>query len=165
MGILDDAIRDHLELKRRRGADQSEIERAEREALDPVRRHPERFADPIERDDNAAVEEQGELDADRSGRVDERVGVGQPPNEQGGPQPPHDESGGVSSRPRRRFRFGSRSPSPEPVSEDISNQETVEYQMCADALPATDTPSLGERSRHERRRSEQDSAGDFATDR
>jgi hypothetical protein len=38
MGILDDAIREHLELKRRRGADPAEIERAEREALGPVRR-------------------------------------------------------------------------------------------------------------------------------
>jgi hypothetical protein len=38
MGILDDAIRDHLELKRRRGADPADIERMEREALGPVRR-------------------------------------------------------------------------------------------------------------------------------
>jgi hypothetical protein len=36
MGLLDDAIRDHLELKRRRGADPSEIAREEREALEPV---------------------------------------------------------------------------------------------------------------------------------
>lgn len=38
MGLLDDAIREHLELKRRRGADPNEIERLEREALGPVRR-------------------------------------------------------------------------------------------------------------------------------
>ena len=36
MGLLDEAIRDHLELKRRRGADPSEIARAEQEALEPV---------------------------------------------------------------------------------------------------------------------------------
>lgn len=41
MGLLDDAIREHLELKRRRGADPTEIERAEREALGPVRKVPE----------------------------------------------------------------------------------------------------------------------------
>ncbi len=41
MGLLDDAIREHLDLKRRRGADPAEIERAEREALGPVRRAPE----------------------------------------------------------------------------------------------------------------------------
>src|SRR6516165_2126185 len=40
MGFLDDAIREHLDLKRRRGGDPTEIERAEREALGPVRRDP-----------------------------------------------------------------------------------------------------------------------------
>ena len=40
MGFLDDAIREHLDLKRRRGADPTEVERAEREALGPVRRDP-----------------------------------------------------------------------------------------------------------------------------
>jgi hypothetical protein len=40
MGLLDDAIREHLELKRRRGTDPREIERLEREALGPVRRGP-----------------------------------------------------------------------------------------------------------------------------
>ena len=39
MGLLDDAIREHLDLKRRRGGDPAEIERAEREALGPVRRN------------------------------------------------------------------------------------------------------------------------------
>jgi hypothetical protein len=38
MGLLDDAIREHLDLKRRRGADPSEIAREEAEALGPVRR-------------------------------------------------------------------------------------------------------------------------------
>jgi len=34
MGLLDDAIREHLELKRRRGADPGEVAREEREVLD-----------------------------------------------------------------------------------------------------------------------------------
>lgn len=38
MGLLDDAIREHLDLKRRSGGDPAEIERLEREALGPVRR-------------------------------------------------------------------------------------------------------------------------------
>lgn len=38
MGLLDEAIREHLELKRLRGAADSEIDRLEREALGPVRR-------------------------------------------------------------------------------------------------------------------------------
>jgi hypothetical protein len=41
MGLLDDAIREHLELKRRNGADASEVARQEREALGPARRGPE----------------------------------------------------------------------------------------------------------------------------
>jgi hypothetical protein len=35
MGLLDDAIREHLELKRRRGADAHEVEHQEQEALGP----------------------------------------------------------------------------------------------------------------------------------
>ncbi len=44
MGLLDDAIREHLELKRRRGADPGEVAREQHEALDPVPREA-RFAD------------------------------------------------------------------------------------------------------------------------
>src|SRR4051794_19422946 len=40
MGLLDDAIREHLELKRQHGAPDEEIERAEQEALGPARRDP-----------------------------------------------------------------------------------------------------------------------------
>jgi hypothetical protein len=38
MGLLDEAIREHLDLKRRRGADPAEVARQEQEALGPVRR-------------------------------------------------------------------------------------------------------------------------------
>ncbi len=38
MGLLDDAIREHLDLKRLRGADPGEVAREQREALDPVPR-------------------------------------------------------------------------------------------------------------------------------
>src|SRR3954471_3528056 len=38
MGLLDDAIREHLELKRRHGVPDDELERAEQEALGPARR-------------------------------------------------------------------------------------------------------------------------------
>src|ERR1019366_1460689 len=41
MGDLDEAIREHLDLKRRRGADPAEVAREEEEALSPVTRsHP-----------------------------------------------------------------------------------------------------------------------------
>ncbi len=41
MGLLDDAIREHLDLKRRHGDDPTEVARLEQEALGPVRREPE----------------------------------------------------------------------------------------------------------------------------
>jgi hypothetical protein len=40
MGLLDDAIREHLDLKRRHGASEEDIQRAEQEALAPARRDP-----------------------------------------------------------------------------------------------------------------------------
>jgi hypothetical protein len=76
MGLLDEAIRDHLDLKRRRGADPAEIERAEREALGPVRR------DPIasdQGDDSAgpsAVVEPSPSPADTDVMSDRHVEVG-----------------------------------------------------------------------------------------
>ena len=36
MGLLDEAIKEHLDLKRRRGADPEDVAREEREALGPA---------------------------------------------------------------------------------------------------------------------------------
>ena len=46
MGVLDDAIREHIELKRKHGANPSELELQEHEALGPARR--EATAQPAE---------------------------------------------------------------------------------------------------------------------
>jgi hypothetical protein len=56
MGLLDDAIREHLELKRRRGADPSDVARQEVEALGPVRRTPLPDSGAVEPGDAAAPE-------------------------------------------------------------------------------------------------------------
>jgi hypothetical protein len=56
MGLLDDAIREHLDLKRRRGADPEEVARQENEALGPPRRG--EFATP--EDDAGVVPEYGD---------------------------------------------------------------------------------------------------------
>ncbi len=45
MGQLDDAIREHLDLKRRRGADPDEVAAQERDALEPVHRESEPESD------------------------------------------------------------------------------------------------------------------------
>lgn len=57
MGLLDDAIREHLDLKRRRGADPTEIEQAERDALGPVRRGPDEIESGEQSEDLVAAEE------------------------------------------------------------------------------------------------------------
>lgn len=57
MGLLDDAIREHLDLKRRRGADPSEVARLEQEALGPVRREPAPAEAADEHHDESAAAE------------------------------------------------------------------------------------------------------------
>lgn len=64
MGLLDDAIREHLDLKRRRGADPADIERAEREALGPVRRGPELTGDDAAPPESALGPDAEHLDAE-----------------------------------------------------------------------------------------------------
>ena len=73
MGLLDDAIRDHLELKRLRGADPGEVAREQMEALDPV------FGDEdaAHEQDVPSVEE----DLDRPANRGETAPVGAPPVE------------------------------------------------------------------------------------
>jgi hypothetical protein len=55
MGLLDDAIREHLELKRRHGADPSDVARQEHEALGPPRRG---VAAPLPVDEDFADEDE-----------------------------------------------------------------------------------------------------------
>jgi hypothetical protein len=55
MGLLDDAIREHMELKRLRGADPSEVARQERDVLGPVPRRGDAEEDgPVEEDPHTA---------------------------------------------------------------------------------------------------------------
>jgi hypothetical protein len=66
MGLLDDAIREHLELKRRRGADADEVARQENEALGPPMRG--EFAQPDD-GDPAPEAAEDELAAERPAAV------------------------------------------------------------------------------------------------
>jgi hypothetical protein len=72
MGLLDDAIREHLELKLRRGAEPAEIARVEREALEPVAETPGAFGE--ESDELPAV-----FDADNEPAVEDHARDGQEP--------------------------------------------------------------------------------------
>jgi hypothetical protein len=55
MGVLDDAIREHLELKRKHGAPEQEVEQQAQEALGPVRGAP---AEPVVEDTAEAPAEE-----------------------------------------------------------------------------------------------------------
>jgi hypothetical protein len=124
MGLLDDAIKEHLDLKRRRGADPTEVERAEREALGPVRRN--REAPAAAEVDHEQVEAGG-LAYDQADEAvwadedaDERPFEDGLEGEQAGP--PLEVSGDQARAPR------SRRPEPEP----------------ADGEPAFDDSAFGE---------------------
>lgn len=55
MGLLDEAIREHLELKRRHGADPGEVARLEHEALGPARREAIESAQSVEEAEHATA--------------------------------------------------------------------------------------------------------------
>jgi hypothetical protein len=119
MGILDDAIREHLDLKRRRGADPAEVERAEREALGPVRRN----SSPA---DLSAVEDdtpEGGLAYDQAGDEDWSHDSVPEPVADAGVEPAYDEEPEHEPVPA----------SPEPVGH--AGPDTAEYDV-EDALAA-----------------------------
>lgn len=114
MGLLDDAIREHLELKRRRGADPAEVARAEQEALGPVRREPERA--PVAEDYHDEAREPVAHDAPplhEDAHADERHAAPAAPPEPG----PH----GLADEQTRVVapgdRAAEREPAPQPASE------------------------------------------------
>jgi hypothetical protein len=83
MGLLDDAIRDHIELKRRHGADPGEVARIETEALGPARREPVAAA-PFD----VGTEAGAAAPSEASGAVTAEAPA--PPAEPGAPEPAPD---------------------------------------------------------------------------
>jgi hypothetical protein len=112
MGVLDDAIREHIELKRRHGADPGEVERLEKEAFGPISREglaPPPAAGPSadslrdEPDDGDGFTEQDLLTDDQphtSGAADMGHGLGtEYPANPYAPPPMEGESGGEPGAP------------------------------------------------------------------
>jgi hypothetical protein len=84
MGVLEDAIREHLDLKRRHGASDAELNQQEAEALGPARRDQEPDADAelpavdiAEHD--AAEEEIAAPEVDESAVVEDEAVEAEPP--------------------------------------------------------------------------------------
>ena len=78
MGVLDDAIKDHLDLKRQHGADEGELRKQEAEALGPARRHVDE-AEPEEGEETAAeVDEAPAAEAEDAPAAETEVPVADP---------------------------------------------------------------------------------------
>ncbi len=126
MGLLDDAIREHLDLKRRRGADPAEVERDEREALGPVRRNQAPVTPESAREESVA-DETGSGTYDHAQDEDWSFGSedDSPRSEDGEDRPDHvDDEFDDELEP---LAPGSRSADDEPLG-----GPTVEYDVSGD---------------------------------
>jgi|SRR5579884_3621471 len=165
MGLLDDAIREHLELKRRRGADPNEIERLEQEALGPVRRGPRETyegqlpdePEPAYRDEDAVgayaesdeppfmddgtelmeIDEVEEWEPQRRGPIQGGIPVEPDTAAPATPAPP---------LPGEGPPVPAQAPPPAGALDehDYLEQETVEHEVEADGADATPEDAAGE---------------------
>jgi hypothetical protein len=150
MGTLDDAIRQHLDLKRRRGATDSELQRLEDEAFGPPSRpgepdFPEQESQVVEQSGNGAVAEaHGEPDEHDSSEAqttihDEGAGaeleLAELEVETGEEEAPAAEAA-VAEEPADAA-------TPEPPIEAL---DTVEHQMPEEPAPEEPAPHEGEAS-------------------
>ena len=96
MGVLDDAIREHLDLKRRHGVAEEELRRQEEEALGPARRE----VAPADSEDGNGAGEQApaQVEAAEVGQPEQPELLGEVPaeaepelHEEPAPVAPHDE--------------------------------------------------------------------------
>jgi hypothetical protein len=152
MGLLDDAIREHLELKRRHGADPSEVERQEQEALGPARRGAAPPAEDAEPD--AGAVSVGMLDEDDDAAYDDSAEEPEPSVPAGEPEAPV-----APPAPEPE-------PDREPGAEAAADVEAVDEPVPPDAAAGEDvleeTPEfLQETPEHDRLWFEQKPPRDF----
>jgi hypothetical protein len=122
MSILDDAIREHLELKRAHGADDSEVKRLEDEAFGPPQRPDE--ADPFAEAPTEFLVSPGEVAADLPEVGDEAERSGRRPNITDLQEPPPAEA------------------PPVPFDEDLSPAPDAPPPSPADAADAPLPPPM-----------------------
>jgi hypothetical protein len=117
MGLLDDAIKQHLELKRKHGAAEEELSRQETEALGPARR-----------DFNADAAEPAEP-----------AEPGDPAT--AAPEPVAEPAGWLDDEPEAPFEPAAAPPPPEP--EEPAIEEPAPVAEAAPPRPKSDTPTQG----------------------
>ena len=137
MGLLDDAIREHLELKRRHGADASEVERQEQEALGPARRSAAPAAETAY-DDEAAADEDARYEDDDLDYEDEPPVASVPVGEPEAPVAPAGREGRFEREPADRA--DEVVDDLEPVHEDDLEPPPSAERVAGDE-PGEDAPS------------------------
>lgn len=128
MGVLDDAIREHIELKRTHGASETELERQEREALGPARREPAPAAESPPRDVDQDAQDGLDLAHTEVLPTDEAEVVGPPESDE---DFVHAES----------YEFDEAEPQP-PAADDPPAAVAIESEPFADAGPWADPPPV-----------------------
>jgi hypothetical protein len=163
MGLLDDAIKEHLELKRRHGADPGEVARLEHEALGPARREPagagatvadepaledyedevpaeERLERPVDYDEPQAPAVEPEPEAEAHVEPEPPAAeLHEVPEFEPAPPPPEREDPAPVEQPTRQFSLeeledASSRPGPDAPAEE------PEEEPHADVVPADDEP-------------------------
>ena len=126
MGVLDEAIREHLELKRSRGADVSEVERQEKEAFGPSGHEEKPVAEAPAPELHAALDEPGEFAADAPPEPPTQLHVADPHPDPGAPVhpvPPADEPVAETEPPRPHGDPADRFPhAPPPASAPVADE-------------------------------------------
>jgi hypothetical protein len=129
MGLLDDAIREHLESKRQHGADPSEVARQEQEALGPVDRGggitPAEHTDPANTPEGAARLETESVSATTGARP----GAG-PDSAHGGQETAELDMRTVLKTEASGTAMG-------------SAEDSLEWEVPGDSLPESDGASAG----------------------
>jgi hypothetical protein len=128
MGLLDDAIREHLELKRAHGADPTEVERQEREALGAPRQAEFAPSEAPPTDEVAAVAASEVAPAEPAEPVEEE------PEEEAEEQPDEVPPGDALEHPTQIAEPAEPGPDPDLDPEDVLEetpdflQETPEHE-------------------------------------
>jgi hypothetical protein len=163
MGLLDDAIREHLDLKRRRGADPSEIAKEEADALGPVRRDaadaeliddaaPAVHGSPTDHEPAVAYDDEPLEYEDEPIAYDDEPVVSEPPTthdrpyaepEEESATPPHGDP--LAHQPTREFSATEldealgheEDPLPAPAAEDAADDEEDVLEETPDFLQET----------------------------
>jgi hypothetical protein len=153
MGILDDAIKEHLELKRRHGVAEDELQRQEEEALGPARRdvaqqHEE--AEPAAAGQDAALFD-GETPAEHAAAEEHAAAIDEPePELEPEPEPDAEPEEELAEQPEE--------PEDELVDPDLEDED-------GDNDVLEDTPDfLQETPEHDRLWFEQKPPRDFDFD-